>query len=536
MRRRTRLTVGISTAAVALTLAACSSTPSTPSTTAAEANFVTDGTFSWSVADDPGALNPLSGSRTVAVNLYRFLYDPLVHSDPTGKIVSGIADQWTVDGAKVTFHIKSDVTCSDGSAVTPDIVKRAFDLAKDPTQKSTLIGIALPNGNYTTASDDAASTFTLTLDAPYQFILPALEFFPIPCGDAGANPVALTDTASGSGPYTLTTASTGDQYVLTRRDGYTWGPDGATTAAAGVPKTLVMKIVSSESTAANLLTSGELNAAAINGPDRDRLTAAGMQATSYVSGGNVMLFNQQDGRITADPAVRKAIVQALDFDQIAAVVTQGLDTSASHSLAPASPQACVDDDAASAVPSTDVDASKKLLADAGWVAGADGVLVKDGKQLVLDAPFLSTYAGNQPALELEAQMLAAVGIKLNLVPITQANLSSTVFSTGDYDVWPVLALSVPFQSGLFGLLAGPFPPNGTNAGHVANADFTRLATLGNQNVGETGCGYWVQAEQALFSNADAEPVAPVITNWVTSHATFNTMQGRLIPTSIRLTN
>lgn len=501
---------------------------------AAASSVVKDGTFTFSVADDPGNLNPMLGSRTVAVNLFRFLYDPLVHADSTGKIVSALAESWKVNGNVVEFIIRSGVSCSDGSPVTASTVAAMFENIKNPANGSTLIGIALPDNKFTVAADDATRKFTLTLVAPYQFILPALEFLPIACGAAGATPKSLESKASGSGPYTLTETVPNDHYTLTRRDGYSWGPDGATTATEGLPKTIVMRVVSNETTAANLLSTGELNAAAVNGPDRDRLAARGLKQDRHASGGALMLFGQTEGRPTADPNVRKAIAQAIDRARLALVVTRGLSDKPSHSVSPASPQPCPDEAAEPAIPKTDVAAAKALLDSAGWTPGADGVRTKNGKQLVLKAPYLSTYAGNQPAAELLGQQLGAVGIKLELAPLTQGTLATTLFSTGDYDLWPTVALSLPFQSGVFGLLGGPVPPGGTNAGHVSNRTFTDTATQANHTVGPDGCALWIKAEQALFGNADALPIAPVFTNWITSKATFAVMQGRIIPTSIRV--
>lgn len=533
---KTAVTVTAFTVA-AIVLAACGSSGGAPPVEAGSTGSpAADGTFTFSVADDPGDLNPLLGSRTVAVNLFRFLYDPLVHADPDGKIVSGLASDWKVDGGTVTFTIKKGVTCSDGTPITPKTIETAFNNIKNPDNKSTLVGIALPDNKFTVSSDDAAGTFTLKLAQPYQFILPALEFLPIPCGKAAEQPGGLSAAASGSGPYTLSEVVPSDHYTLTRRDGYSWGPAGATTAEPGLPSKIVMKIVSSETTAANLLTTGELNAAAIAGTDRQRLMSAEMKQNTYTSGGAMLVFNQQDGRPTKDPSVRKAIVMALNRDQIASVLTQGLSEKASSSVAPASPQSCVDTDAASAIPTTDVEAAKKLLDEAGWKPGADGIREKDGKKLELVAPLLSTYAGNQPAAELMNQQLTPIGVKLTLTPLTQGTLSTTLFSTGDYDLWPTLALSIPFQSGVFGLLGGPPPPNGTNAGHVANATFTETATKANQTVGADGCKLWIEAEKALFANADVAPIAGVMTNWITTKSSFEVMQGRIIPTSIRLTN
>jgi peptide/nickel transport system substrate-binding protein len=526
------------TAALALVVSGCSgsSSKSSDDKTGGTANYVTDGTFSWSVTDDPGPLNPLSGSRTVGVNLFRFLYDPLVHADSTGKIVSGIASAWTVKDNVVEFTIKTGVTCSDGSPITPSVIAKTFNQIKDPANASTLIGIALPDRDYTVVADDATNKFTLTLGKPYQFILPALEFMPIACGKAADNIKAIDGLAtSGSGPYTLTKFTVGDSYTLTRRDGYTWGPGGAATSAPGVPKTLVMKVVTSETTAANLLTTGDLSAASIVGPDKARLTGAGFAQNTYTSGGALLLYNETAGRITNDPLVRKAIASAIDRDQIAAIVSQGLLKKAANSVAPASPQSCVDTAAADSIPKLDVAAAKKLLDQAGWVVGTGGVRSKGGKELNLTAPYLSTYAGNQPAAELMQKELADVGIKLTLSPVTQGTLSTQLFSTGDYDIWPTLALSIPFQSGIFGLLGGPNPPTGTNAGHVANATFVTAATDANQTVGKAGCDKWVTAEKSLFENADATPIAGVVTNWVTKNASFSVMQGRIMPATIRLT-
>jgi hypothetical protein len=44
----------------------------------------------------------------------------------------------------------------------------------------------------------------------------------------------------------------------------------------------------------------------------------------------------------------------------------------------------------------------------------------------------------------------------------------------------------------------------------------------------------VQAARALYSNADMLPVSVLITNWVIKGATFQTVGGRIVPTSIRM--
>jgi peptide/nickel transport system substrate-binding protein len=296
---------------VVLALAGCA-TSAAPSASSSSATYAKDGTFTMAVAGDPGTLNPLNNTATTANWLFRFAYDSLVTRAADGKITAGLATKWTFDGSTAKFTIRKNATCSDGSAVTPSVIAKNFAYAKDASHPSTIIGAVLPNRNFSYVADDATSTFTLTLASPFSLLLSSLSFMPIVCGPAADNPATLTTTSSGSGPFVLTQATPNSQYVLTRRTGYTWGVDGGTTAAAGTPSTVILKIVPDETTAANLMVSGEVNAAVINGQDRARLTASGTTSKTYTSGGVVMSFNQAAGRITADKNVRLALTMAID--------------------------------------------------------------------------------------------------------------------------------------------------------------------------------------------------------------------------------
>ena len=109
---------------------------------------------------------------------------------------------------------------------------------------------------------------TITLAAPAPFVLNGLASLPMVCDAGMADRKSLDDSTAGTGPYVLTEAVPGDHYTYEIRDGYTWGPNGATTAEQGMPDTVVMKIVENESTTANLLASGEINAGAGPRPGR----------------------------------------------------------------------------------------------------------------------------------------------------------------------------------------------------------------------------------------------------------------------------
>ena len=66
----------------------------------------------------------------------------------------------------------------------------------------------------------------MTLAAPFGFLLQSLAFFPIVCGKGAQDPASLSESASGSGPYTLSQAVPNSHYTLALRKGYTWARAG----------------------------------------------------------------------------------------------------------------------------------------------------------------------------------------------------------------------------------------------------------------------------------------------------------------------
>jgi len=118
----------------------------------------------------------------------------------------------------------------------------------------------------------------------------------------------------------------------------------------------------------------------------------------------------------ADKAVRQAITRACDREAIAASDLAGLPVDAKKTLMgnrfflPV--QEGYQDNSTSW--GHDVEAAKKLLDGAGWVAGSDGVRAKDGTKLEL----VMTIPSNAPVATNEANLLqkqlGEVGIKLSV--------------------------------------------------------------------------------------------------------------------------
>jgi peptide/nickel transport system substrate-binding protein len=488
-------------------------------------------TFTLAMAADPGALDPQMSAASNTFQMTQFAYDNLVNADAKGKIESGLATAWQVNGPKIVLTIHKAVTCADGSPFTAADAAANINFIADPLSKSPFLGVFLPGGSRASA-DAAAGTVTLTTPKVAPFVLNGLANLPMVCAKGMSDRKTLARHTDGTGAYQLSEAASGDHYTYTVRSGYSWGPNGATTATEGLPSKIVVKIVPNETTAANLLLSGGLSAATILGADTQRLEAAQLFSADVNAISGEMWFNHANGRPTADEAVRQAMTSALDLTQMAKVLTSGRGRPGT-TFAAFPPTACPGNSVAAALPAHDLAKAKQLLDTAGWRVGTGGLRTKNGT--TLSAIFVYNTAqgsAGSAAAELAAAAWKQLGIKVTMKPQDETAINATIFSTGNWDVsWEGLNVSSPDQ--IVPFMSGPVPPNGTNFAHIDNAAYTALVTTASALDGSEGCGDWLKAESELVKAADVFPFANQVTKTFGSHTSF-TIAGELVPTSIRM--
>ncbi|MCS7475647.1 ABC transporter substrate-binding protein [Umezawaea endophytica] len=528
MKRTTAGTYGLSLCLVAAALAGCGGA----STGGGKAEVVDGGTFTLGVSSDPGSLDPQMGAGSTLFTVTQFAYDPLLSVDgKTGEIKSGLAKTWEAKDLAVTLTLAEGITCADGAKLTAADVAANLNFVADPNNKSPFLGTFFPPGA-TSVGDDAKGTVTVTLAQPAPFVLNGLANLPMVCPKGMADRSALKTATAGTGPYQLTEAAPGDHYTYTVREGYTWGPNGATTATKGLPKTVVVKVVQNETTAANLLLSGGLNGAQIAGPDAERLEKAGLFSADTPALVGEQWYNHAAGRVTSDPKVRKALTQALDLPQLRKVLTSDKGTAAT-TLAANEPVACPGDSVSKALPAGDVKAAAALLDEAGWKAGGDGKRAKDGKPLALVFLYQNNNgSAGDAAAELAVQQWKAVGVEATARSQDETTLTSTIFGAGDWDVtWVSLNVSSPDQ--LVPFLSGPAAPAGTNFAAITDADYEKAVAAAMAIPGVAGCEAWLAAESGLIEKADIVPFAAKLARMFGKGAEFE-VPGQLIPTSIRV--
>lgn len=529
MHRRPVMLMAI-VVAWAVVATSCDGSADDPAKEGESVRYAEDGTLTMAIADDRGAFDPY---RSLTIDVAKLAYDPLVHIRSDGSLASGLAEEWTADTRSATFTLRPDVTCSDGTALTASQVAASLRFATDLANEELIYGSPLQVPVSITA-DDAARTVEIDVDEPVGFLLESIGQVPIVCAKGLEDPKVFETASDGTGPFVLTGVDPGQSYTFTRRNDYAWGPDGASTSEPGTPKTVVLRIIANETTAANLLLSGEINFAKIQGDDRQRLDAQGLDRIEVPSPAPWLQFNQIGDHPGADLRVRQALVHALDLDELIAVSTGGSGSPATG-LINFEPRVCPGNTIAGLLPEHDVAAAEALLDEAGWIEGSDGIREKGGTPLALDLLYYPPASPfDQPMAELVAQRWEAIGVKVNLNAGNLASLTEALFETYDWDVYQTGAeFTRPDQAVPW--VSGPVPPEGVNYAGIDNPEYTELVAQAQATALPDACEYWNQAEQALWRHLDFVPLGELPLFYYLQGAQADVLGYDIpVPTSIRV--
>lgn len=481
---------------------------------------------------DPGDLNPITNATEAGQMVAAYAYETLV-SFPAGDEPEGaIAESWTESTTEVSFTIKDGIVCADGSELTASDVKASFEYAGLEETGSPYKGVYFPASGLAIEADDDARTVTFTSENPQSFLLATIGLMPVVCAAGVEDPAALSTASLGTGPYVLADSSAGQSYTFELRDDYEWGPGDVTSSTEGLPATVTLEVVESESTVANLLQSGDIGLGIVAGPDRDRLDSLDLETLEVPTRPGLLFFNQAEGRATNDLAVRQAIAAGLDRDAVGKVSTSGRGTPM-KTLVNSFSNVCVASDASGAVHEFDADAAAAALDEAGWTEGADGVRTKDGAQLSLTLLYPGTAdEAAVSGIELMQQQLAEIGV--TATPTPSQSYTDVIFQGGEWDlVWAPISTTLP--STWQGILSGDFPPNGGNWTYNTNQEFFDLAAEAQSLAGEESCDAWEAAQASLIEHVEVMPFYEATETVYGDGVTFQlNSNGLVIPTSLRL--
>ncbi len=350
---------------------------------------------------------------------------PLIR-DPSGKPVPMVAESWTVapDGLTWTFKIRDGLKFQSGAPCTnAQILQNYKAFADDKLGQNAVFWASI-------ASMDVGpgNTVVVKMKTPFAAFPETLatENSMICNMDArNKDPKTFgTTTADGTGPFTLVKYAPGDQVLVKRWDAYPGSivPFVQNKGPAYLDQIKWVPILETANRA-NELTSGGVDA--IKNPSPQ--DAAGLESNPNLA--TVEFPGQANFFITLnqtkkelgfnDIKVRQAISHAIDRDGIAKSVFFG---KAVGTPGPIAKNFHWYDAGVEKFNQFDPALAKKMLDDAGWKAGSDGIRAKDGKKLSFTVAIQTDLSHDVLASQAVTAMLADVGVEMKVKRVPAADI------------------------------------------------------------------------------------------------------------------
>lgn len=394
----------------------------------------------YGLSSAPSCPDPAQASTNQTVNVTRQVVDSLVDQDPgTGELIPWLAERFETspDGRSFTFTLRPDVTFSDGTPLTSEVVEQNFDALASPASGTagstrTLQASGFLLGYEGTRTPDPRTAIVRFSEPNVQFLQAAsttqLGILAPATVARSFDERCLAANVIGSGPYTYSEWEQNRSVTIERRDDYHWAA-GIGFADQSPYQRVEFSVVPESNVRAGSIQAGQLDATADPQPqDRESLAAVGAALVSRPNPGLPFVIQSNVSRgVLAEREVRRAVLTALNRPELVDTVLGGDFEPATSVLASTTPGYRADPDIR-----YDPQESERVLDAAGWRRPGSDIREKDGRKLTFDVIYSPEFYGNKPILELVQQQLSAVGIEMTISALSNDDFLSRR-SAGDFD-------------------------------------------------------------------------------------------------------
>lgn len=418
MRFLRRLVSGILAAAILLT--GCSRTSQGPTASGRHA-FTVPHVLRFADISDPDNLNEYLSTMDLVYFLSSMMYSYLVVANDTGQLQGDLAtDVPTLanggisrDGKTYVYHLHHNVLWQDGAPLTSADVKFSWQAVVNPNNNT------LHREGYTEiASIDTPDKYTVVVHLKRRYPPFVSKFF-TPLQEGGKpilpahilakyrsmNQVPFNSAPVGSGPFRFVKWERGREIVLERFTKY----------FKGTPKLqrIEFNIIPNDNTLLNEVRLHHIDLVA-SPPStlyQQYLQLPGVTTQLYAWNSQALLIINNSHAGLDDVRVRRALAQSIDYKSIADKLTYGSGETA-YDIIPPTAVGYVKNPPYKYDPA----GANKLLDDAGYARGPDGVRAKGSVRLEYT---LDTITGSdslrKEAVQLQ-QYFNAIGVRLNIKP------------------------------------------------------------------------------------------------------------------------
>jgi peptide/nickel transport system substrate-binding protein len=480
--------------------------------------------------EEPDSLNLMYAHTAASDAIAGLIFSFILRYDADGNYVPDLATQVPTlrnggisrDGKRITVHLRKGVVWADGAPLTS--ADWLFTYRAVRNQNNV---VKTRYGWDSIASAGAPDPFTIVLHLkrPDVAVLGILAmggaaYPPMPAhllsNLATLNRASFNEHPLSSGPYLLKAWNHGTSLVFVPNTRYFRG--------APKLKEVVWKVVPDVNTLFNELATHEVDVyPSVNANAIARLSGIeGIVVARRLSANWRHLGINLSRPPLADVRVRRAITEAVDWRRIEATVFHSLDRLAVSDIFPESWAAPV-------LPPYRYDPgdAKRLLAQAGWQLGRDGVLRKGAQAMHLTIYATTGHQENGESQVLIQSMLRSVGIDLAVrnYPGSYLFAMDGPLYTGKYDLEWSIETNGPDPDNTGSWNAAFIPPHGANTSWLNDP-------IVNETSAAAASTFDLTKRKALYQREEErirELVPAVFFSWQTDYTAMNRDLRNYIP-------
>ncbi|AHA08863.1 TPA: ABC transporter substrate-binding protein [Bacillus toyonensis] len=388
-------------------------------------------------------------------NVTSVIFASLVSTDKQGKPIPELAEKWDVssDQLTYTFHLRKDLKFSDGSPLTADDVAftltllhdKAYEGEIDISQYAVKGGKEYKEGKATSiegiqvVDPQTIKITTEKVNSQAIFVLGGTVLSKAYYGKDYKQNTSLDYLKElygkpiAAGPYKFEKYIPGQEVRFVANENY----------YAGKPKipNFIYKITSGD-TKLQLFQTGEVDYTGLGTGDEILEQAKGLEFANIqieTAASFSYIYMNNNKPYLKDKKVRQALIYGLDRKKYVDTALKGYGTVANVPIHPTS-WAYTEEGVNKY--EYDKEKAKKLLDEAGWKVGSDGVREKDGQKLKLSYFGPSAAKDSDLLIPIAKENYKEIGVEFN-PEFMDFNTMLSKVNKGDYDL---ASVSTPITS------------------------------------------------------------------------------------------